>query len=213
MAAAPKLAPANADIHPDAVVCMEAELRGDHKITIGANSVLHPACIIDASSGPIVIGEGNIIEEQVRISNASAHSGKALVVGDYNLLEVRSEIRNSDIGDFNHLEVKAVLEEGNDIGDGNVICCGVRMPKNAVGLKSSTERMDLICLSSNAERRPVISRVLADAADGDSSEAYFQKHKKTLAKSIEALRESLQKCHYLMRTKPTRLGEEEEEVS
>ena len=50
-----------------AVVCSECELQGD--IVIGARTVIHPRAKILALSGPIIIGENNIIEEQVQIVN------------------------------------------------------------------------------------------------------------------------------------------------
>ena len=54
-------------IMPGAVVCAEAELVGD--ITIGTRTVIHPKARILAIGGPIVIGEGNLIEELVTIFN------------------------------------------------------------------------------------------------------------------------------------------------
>ena len=56
-------------IGKDAVVCKEATLKGD--ITIGAGTVVHPKAFIHAEAGPIVIGEKNIVEEQVVIHNRS----------------------------------------------------------------------------------------------------------------------------------------------
>ncbi|XP_016375801.1 dynactin subunit 6-like [Sinocyclocheilus rhinocerous] len=53
-----------------AVVCVESDIRGD--VTIGARTVVHPKARIIAEAGPIVIGEGNLIEEQALIINRSA---------------------------------------------------------------------------------------------------------------------------------------------
>ena len=50
-----------------AIVCSESELQGE--ITIGSRTVVHPRAKILALSGPIVIGDNNIIEEQVQIIN------------------------------------------------------------------------------------------------------------------------------------------------
>uniref|UniRef100_A0ABI7YKV8 Dynactin subunit 6 n=1 Tax=Felis catus TaxID=9685 RepID=A0ABI7YKV8_FELCA len=55
-------------IAPGAVVCVESEIRGD--VTIGPRTVIHPKARIIAEAGPIVIGEGNLIEEQALIINA-----------------------------------------------------------------------------------------------------------------------------------------------
>uniref|UniRef100_A0A8C4NDS4 Dynactin subunit 6 n=1 Tax=Eptatretus burgeri TaxID=7764 RepID=A0A8C4NDS4_EPTBU len=54
-------------IAPGAVVCVESEIRGD--VTIGARTVVHPKARIIAEAGPIIIGESNLIEEQVLIIN------------------------------------------------------------------------------------------------------------------------------------------------
>jgi len=54
-------------IMPGALVCEVAELRGD--ITIGSRTVVHPKARIIAEAGPIIIGEGNLIEEQSEIIN------------------------------------------------------------------------------------------------------------------------------------------------
>ena len=50
-----------------AVVCAEADLRGN--VTIGKKAVIHPKVRILAYGGPIVIGEGCLIEEQSVIIN------------------------------------------------------------------------------------------------------------------------------------------------
>uniref|UniRef100_A0A671DU56 Dynactin subunit 6 n=1 Tax=Rhinolophus ferrumequinum TaxID=59479 RepID=A0A671DU56_RHIFE len=54
-------------IAPGAVVCVESEIRGD--VTIGPRTVIHPKARIIVEAGPIVIGEGNLIEEQALIIN------------------------------------------------------------------------------------------------------------------------------------------------
>uniref|UniRef100_A0A8C6QLR3 Dynactin subunit 6 n=1 Tax=Nannospalax galili TaxID=1026970 RepID=A0A8C6QLR3_NANGA len=48
-------------IAPGAVVCVESEIRGD--VTIGPRTVIHPKAWIIAEAGPIIIGEGNLIED------------------------------------------------------------------------------------------------------------------------------------------------------
>jgi dynactin-6 len=49
---------------------VEAEVRG--VIRIGTRTVVHPCAKILATEGPIVIGESNIVEEQVVIENKYA---------------------------------------------------------------------------------------------------------------------------------------------
>lgn len=57
----------NVKIASGAIVCEESKLRGD--ITIGANTIIHPCAIINAESGPIIIGDNCLIEEQVQINH------------------------------------------------------------------------------------------------------------------------------------------------
>jgi len=54
-------------VAPDAVVCVEATLEGE--ISIGPRCVVHPKASIIAKDGPVIIGEGNLIEEQSLIIN------------------------------------------------------------------------------------------------------------------------------------------------
>ena len=54
-------------IIPGAVVCNEAEVYGD--VSIGVRTVIHPKAKINAAKGPIIIGDGNLIEEQCVITN------------------------------------------------------------------------------------------------------------------------------------------------
>ena len=54
-------------IHSKAVVCQDVDLKGD--ITIDAGTIVHPKATIFAAGGPIVIGQGCIIEEGAIILN------------------------------------------------------------------------------------------------------------------------------------------------
>jgi carbonic anhydrase/acetyltransferase-like protein (isoleucine patch superfamily) len=55
-------------LHPTAVIALDAEFRG--KVTVGAQSILHPNCkILNVGGGSIEIGKGCIIEENVLIAN------------------------------------------------------------------------------------------------------------------------------------------------
>ena len=81
-------------ISAGAVVCNESELRGD--ITIGARTVIHPKAKILAESGPIIIGEGNLIEEQSEIINRAEEGSSeppggtvpVMIIGNNNVFEV-----------------------------------------------------------------------------------------------------------------------------
>jgi len=50
-----------------AVVCVEAEIRGEVKI--GTKTIIHPCAKILATNGPIIIGDANIIEELATVEN------------------------------------------------------------------------------------------------------------------------------------------------
>ena len=100
------------DIPKTAIVCADAELIGPHSIHIGDDCVLHPTARIEAITGNIVLGAGNVLEEQVVIRNdyhpslfhheAGRFSSKTMTIGSGNLFEVRSELHNvPELGDRN----------------------------------------------------------------------------------------------------------------
>ncbi|CDR00848.1 unnamed protein product [Oncorhynchus mykiss] len=89
----------SAKIAAGAVVCVESEIRGE--VTIGARTVVHPKARIIAEAGPIVIGEGNLIEEQALIINSYPENiapdsegvePKTMTIGINNVFEVGCSI-------------------------------------------------------------------------------------------------------------------------
>lgn len=62
-----KLFFSNLQITVGAVVCVEAEIRGEVKI--GTKTIIHPCAKILATNGPIIIGDANIIEELATVEN------------------------------------------------------------------------------------------------------------------------------------------------
>ncbi|XP_075278298.1 dynactin subunit 6 isoform X2 [Opisthocomus hoazin] len=100
-------------IAPGAVVCVESEIRGD--VTIGPRTVIHPKARIIAEAGPIVIGEGNLIEEQALILNGYPENitpeneelePKPMVIGTNNVFEVGCYSQAMKVGDNNVIESK-----------------------------------------------------------------------------------------------------------
>ncbi|XP_056315194.1 dynactin subunit 6 [Danio aesculapii] len=96
-----------------AVVCVESDIRGD--VTIGARTVVHPKARIIAEAGPIVIGEGNLIEEQALIINSFPENllpntddvePKPMIIGVNNVFEVGCVSQALKIGDNNVIESK-----------------------------------------------------------------------------------------------------------
>lgn len=53
--------------HATSLVCADTDLRGP--ITIGPNVIIHPRATIYAVAGPIMLGEGCIVEEGCIIVN------------------------------------------------------------------------------------------------------------------------------------------------
>uniref|UniRef100_A0A673JNN5 Dynactin subunit 6 n=1 Tax=Sinocyclocheilus rhinocerous TaxID=307959 RepID=A0A673JNN5_9TELE len=91
-----------------AVVCVESDIRGD--VTIGARTVVHPKARIIAEAGPIVIGEGNLIEEQALIINRSALY--------YSRCSSRDGLQLPNTNEHNNL---FPVSQALKIGDNNVI--------------------------------------------------------------------------------------------
>ncbi|XP_037614644.1 dynactin subunit 6-like isoform X1 [Sebastes umbrosus] len=135
----------SAKIAAGAVVCVESEIRGD--VTIGARTVVHPKARIIAEAGPIIIGEGNLIEEQALIINSYPENimpdtegvePKTMTVGTNNVFEVGCVSQALKIGDNNVIESKADLGRNVILTSGCIIgaCCQVNtcevVPENTV---------------------------------------------------------------------------------
>nr|SVE75496.1 EOG090X0I48 [Daphnia dolichocephala] len=115
-----------AKIANGAIVCCECDLQGD--ITIGSRTVIHPRAKIIALSGPIVIGENNIIEEQVQIINSGENT---MIIGNNNVFEVDCHVESKNIGDNNIVESKAFVGRETSLSNGCVIGakCEVLVPE------------------------------------------------------------------------------------
>nr|XP_002129731.1 dynactin subunit 6-like [Ciona intestinalis] len=129
----------NAIVAADALVCEEATLEGS--ITIGANCVVHPKAGIYAKDGPIVIGQGNIIEEQTRIINRNppgVTGSSPLIIGNCNTFEVGSEFEGKSLGNNNVLEAKARVGPNTTLSNSCVIGAGCHvnteeiLPENTI---------------------------------------------------------------------------------
>nr|CAB3236505.1 dynactin subunit 6-like [Phallusia mammillata] len=128
------------DVATDALVCNEATLEGS--IKVGARCVIHPKATIIAKDGPIVIGEGNLIEEQTLIINKNRPGDPAentpLIIGNHNVFEVGSEFQGKSIGNHNIVESKAKVGTCTTLSNGCVIgaACDVNidevLPENTV---------------------------------------------------------------------------------
>uniref|UniRef100_A0A8C4NG97 Dynactin subunit 6 n=1 Tax=Eptatretus burgeri TaxID=7764 RepID=A0A8C4NG97_EPTBU len=133
-------------IAPGAVVCVESEIRGD--VTIGARTVVHPKARIIAEAGPIIIGESNLIEEQVLIINRYPQKNGhvdpnrdepiTMIIGSNNVFEVDCQSEALKIDDNNIIESKARVGRDMILSSGCVVgaCCDVKtcevLPENTV---------------------------------------------------------------------------------
>ncbi|XP_059360538.1 dynactin subunit 6 [Carassius carassius] len=128
-----------------AVVCVESDIRGD--VTIGARTVVHPKARIIADAGPIVIGEGNLIEEQALIINSYPENilpdaedvePKTMSIGINNVFEVGCVSQALKMGDNNVIESKAEVGRNVILSSGCIVgaCCQVNtcevIPENTV---------------------------------------------------------------------------------
>ncbi|KAJ8008000.1 hypothetical protein DPEC_G00100190 [Dallia pectoralis] len=135
----------SAKIAAGAVVCVESEIRGD--VTIGPRTVVHPKARIIAEAGPIIIGEGNLIEEQALIINSYPENimpdsegvePKTMTIGVNNVFEVGCVSQALKIGDNNVIESKADLGRNVILTSGCIVgaCCQVNtcevIPENTV---------------------------------------------------------------------------------
>ncbi|KAL2738739.1 dynactin subunit 6 [Vespula squamosa] len=115
----------NLKIASGAVICDESILKGD--ITIGTGTVVHPRASILAEAGPIIIGEGNIIEEMATITNRLPPDAPestmipVQIVGNYNVFEVDCICEAHKVGDNNILETKAHISRDVELTNGCVI--------------------------------------------------------------------------------------------
>ncbi|XP_060149625.1 dynactin subunit 6-like [Globicephala melas] len=128
-------------IAPGAVVlCVESEIRGD--VTIGPRTVIHPKAQIIAEAGPIVIGKGNVMEEQALIINAHSDAAdsepKPMIIGTNNVFEVGCYSQAMKIGDNNIIESIAYVGRNVILTSGCIIgaCCNLNtfevIPENTV---------------------------------------------------------------------------------
>eukprot|EP00435_Cladocopium_sp_Y103_P012779 s4012_g3.t1 len=166
------------EVHKDAVVCQEAKVQGSHGIKVGEGTVVHPASIIHAEAGPIVIGCFNIIEEQVEIVNTSE---VPLVIGDHNMLEVGSKVLGEGgrrVGDANVLECRSVLKPGSSVSNGCTLGA-------CTWLEGETLSDETVVVG------PGLRHVESGAKEA---------HVQAVTKFIEVLKETLPRSHHLRKS-------------
>jgi len=137
------------------IFCTEAVSNGD--IFVGANTVVHPKAQILAESGPIIIGENNLIEENACIINMHLPSKDGtpvtLTIGNNNVFEVGSKCEALKVGDNNVIEVNAFVGPKVEITSGCIIgaCCKL---KTAGIVPLNTIVFGLDCSRRTATEKP-----------------------------------------------------------
>ncbi|XP_071636280.1 dynactin subunit 6 isoform X1 [Temnothorax longispinosus] len=143
----------NLKIAPGAVVCEESILKGD--ISIGAKTIIHPRACILAEAGPIIIGEGNIIEEMATIANRLPSDAPepatvpVQIIGNYNVFETDCVCESYKVGDNNILEAKAQVSREIELTNGCVIgaACSLTeqevVPENTIVYGSQCQRREM----------------------------------------------------------------------
>lgn len=107
-------------------------------------NVIHPTAKIIAKCGPIIIGDYNLIEENVCIINQTP--GHTMTIGNHNVFEVGSNISTLQIGDHNVMESKCNVGLRTRITNGCVIgaMCTINydeiLPENTVIYGTRCER-------------------------------------------------------------------------
>lgn len=108
---------------PTTLICREKTvILGD--VTIGADCVIHPASVIIAKEGPIVIGNSNLIEERVKIVNDRRNT---MNIGDHNVFEVNSQCQAPLVGNHNILEAKSRVGRNIELTNNCVIGAGCEL--------------------------------------------------------------------------------------
>lgn len=121
------------------IICEDSKIQGD--VTIGNGTIIHPRACIIAESGPIVIGEHNLIEDKSVIINkgkSESDSTPIMIIGNHNVFEVGSKSESLKIGDYNVLEAKAVVGKNVVVTNNCIIGAGCTVTHPQILPENST---------------------------------------------------------------------------
>lgn len=141
----------------ESVVCSSAVLEGE--VSTGFRTIIHPLARIIARSGPIVIGDNNIIEEKVEIVN-DGEEEQVMIIGNGNTFQAGCSVRSLKIGNRNLVESFSWLGRGVVLPYGNVITAGCRLDTKEI----LPELTVIMSLDGEHQRR------VAAGPPGDNSE-------------------------------------------
>ena len=100
------------------VIADNASLTGYHRITLGANSVVHPRTKLNSTYGPITIGNNCIISERslVGLQSSADNEGEGVILENGVLVEVGAVVEANSVGEGCVIEVNAKVGKGAVIG-------------------------------------------------------------------------------------------------
>lgn len=88
----------NVTVQQRVVIAADTVVRGH--VVIKSGTVVHPHATLDASRGPMVVGENCIVEEHVRLVSPP----HGMTVGDGNVFRIGCHVSAPDIGNCNVFE-------------------------------------------------------------------------------------------------------------
>jgi carbonic anhydrase/acetyltransferase-like protein (isoleucine patch superfamily) len=105
-------------VHPKAEIVAQT-----HSVTIGHGTVVHPYAMIQATNGPIVIGDYCVLDEACMVENKLPPDPKTgrptpLVVGNYVMLGCRCDVLAASIGNGCRIDAAAYVGTGAVLEDG-----------------------------------------------------------------------------------------------
>ncbi|KAJ3166093.1 Dynactin subunit 6 [Geranomyces variabilis] len=158
--------------NPPSIICDDSIIEGD--IVVGSANVISPKCsiIVSDPGGSIVIGDGNVFEENVKIVHAGDGEMK---IGDNNMFQVGCVFEGPYIGSGSTIEAGAHVHSTASIGSNCVL---------GAKCTTSTALPDNTVVFGTAHTRRVQTR---------SNRLQANLH----ARHLEYLREVLPKYHHM----------------
>ncbi|KAK4884152.1 hypothetical protein RN001_000423 [Aquatica leii] len=155
----------NINVMPGAIVCEESKLDGD--ITIGSHCIIHPAAIISAEAGPIILGDFCLVEEQAKIihrlrpEQTNNETTPVLIIGSHNVFEIGCTVEAAKIGSNNVFESKCFVSNKVNVTNGCIIGAGCKLIEEQT-LKNNTIVYGSKCFQREGLDRPVTQTAQMD---------------------------------------------------
>ncbi|KAF2276781.1 trimeric LpxA-like protein [Westerdykella ornata] len=153
-------------VDPSVLIAQHVQIAGANPITIGPNAIIHPHTKISSAMAPVVIGEGVIAFEKVKIGvgmgesgiadsrrssvmspgNRDSLRGEGTVLGRNVVIETGAVVEAAEVGEGTVVEVGAVLGPGCVVGRYCTITPTTILPPN-------THIPDFTVVYSGTEKR------------------------------------------------------------